>query len=897
MKLPLWLRWRSNRELDEEIQAHLELEVQNNLTRGMTPEEARFAALRAFGNPTQVRERARENDLVTSAEGLLQDIRYSLRTLRRSLTFTLVVVLSLALGIGANTAIFSLIDAALLKMLPVRNPEQLVELKSLSPAIGLYELFSYAAFREFRGANPVLSGVLAFRELYDMDFEVDGHGGLANGQLVSGEYFSLLGVHAILGRTILPADEKAPGQSPVAVIGYDYWRQRFALDPDVVGKKIVLNNSPFTIIGVTPPEFFGLEPGARIDVSVPLSMVAQVRSDFASPGTPYDVFTAPFRNWLYVMARLKPGVTKERALASLEPIFARTMRESAEGLSGLPFDSPAVRRAFLATKLQLDSGGQGLATLRARFSKPLWIVMAVVALLLIVTCANIANLLLARGNSRQREIAVRLAIGAGRARLIRQLIAESILLGLGGGALGLVLAFWAGRSLLLLMSHSRSPILLNVHPDVTVLIFTLSISLLTALLFGMVPALRAARVDLRGSGKTNSRSRFGNALVVMQVAVSLVLVIGAGLLTRTLVNLKEFYPGFNQDNVLLFSVNPLMTGYREDQLVSLYERLLDHFKTIPGVRSATFSVHSPLSSGFSSSPLNVQGYKPPSDRELASVGVEAVGPEYFRTIQTAVLLGRDFTAADRAGGPKVAILNKTAAHFYFGEASPIGRRVNMPGYRGDPSWLEIVAVVDDAKYHDLREQAAPMVYIPLFQAPESGVTFEVRTGIDPASAAPALLNAVKATDNRLPVFAVKTLRTQLDDSLVQERLVASLSSAFGALALLLAGVGLYGLMAYAVNRRTNEIGIRMALGARPAEIAGMVLRETLLLVGLGLAIGIPASMIASRLIASELYGLKSSDGTTILLAILLLAGIAALAGYLPARRASRVDPMIALRYE
>jgi predicted permease len=897
MKLPLWLRWRSNRELDEEIQTHLELEVQNNLTRGMTPEEARFAALRAFGNPTQVRERARENDLVTSAEGLLQDIRYSLRTLRRSLTFTLVVVLSLALGIGANTAIFSLIDAALLKMLPVRNPEQLVELKSLSPAIGLYELFSYAAFREFRGANPVLSGVLAFRELYNMDFEVDGHGGLANGQLVSGEYFSLLGVHAILGRTILPADEKAPGQSPVAVIGYDYWRQRFALDPDVVGKKIVLNNSPFTIIGVTPPEFFGLEPGARIDVSVPLSMVAQVRSDFASPGTPYDVFTAPFRNWLYVMARLKPGVTKERALASLEPIFARTMRESAEGLSGLPFDSPAVRRAFLATKLQLYSGGQGLATLRARFSKPLWIVMAVVALLLIVTCANIANLLLARGNSRQREIAVRLAIGAGRARLIRQLLAESILLGLGGGALGLVLAFWAGRSLLLLMSHSRSPILLNVHPDVTVLIFTLSISLLTALLFGMVPALRAARVDLRGSGKTNSRSRFGNALVVMQVAVSLVLVIGAGLLTRTLVNLKEFYPGFNQDNVLLFSVNPLMTGYREDQLVSLYERLLDHFKTIPGVRSATFSVHSPLSSGFSSSPLNVQGYKPPSDRELASVGVEAVGPEYFRTIQTAVLLGRDFTAADRAGGPKVAILNKTAAHFYFGEASPIGRRVNMPGYRGDPSWLEIVAVVDDAKYHDLREQAAPMVYIPLFQAPESGVTFEVRTGIDPASAAPALLNAVKATDNRLPVFAVKTLRTQLDDSLVQERLVASLSSAFGALALLLAGVGLYGLMAYAVNRRTNEIGIRMALGARPAEIAGMVLRETLLLVGLGLAIGIPASMIASRLIASELYGLKSSDGTTILLAILLLAGIAALAGYLPARRASRVDPMIALRYE
>jgi predicted permease len=897
MKLPLWLRWRTDCELDEEIQAHLELEIQNNLDRGMTPEEARFAALRTFGNPTQVRERVRENDLFTATEGLLQDIRYSLRTLRRSPTFTLVVVLSLALGIGANTAIFSLIDAALLKMLPVRNPEQLVELKSLSPAIGLNELFSYAAFQEFREGNPALSGVLAFRKLSDMDFEVDGHGGLANGQLVSGEYFSLLGVQAILGRTILPADEKAPGQSPVAVIGYDYWRQRFALDPAVLGKKIVLNNSPFIIIGVTPPEFFGIEPGARIDVSVPLNMVAQVRSDFASPGTPYDVFTAPFRNWLYVLARLKPGVTQERALANLEPIFARAMRESAESLSGLPFDSPAVRRAFLATKLQLDSGGQGLATLRARFSKPLWIVMAVVALLLIVTCANIANLLLARGNSRQREIAVRLAIGAGRLRLIRQLVVESVLLGLGGGACGLLLAFCAGRSLLLLMSHSRSPILLNVHPDVTVLIFTLLISLLTALLFGIVPALRAARVDLRGSVRTTSRSTFGNALVVMQVAVSLVLVIGAGLLTRTLMNLKDFYPGFNQDNVLLFSVNPLMTGYREDQLVSLYERLLDHFNVVPGVRSATFSVHSPLSASFSSSSLNVQGTKLRSDQELASLGVEAVGPEYFRTIQTAVLLGRDFTAADRAGGPKVAILNKTAAHFYFDDASPIGRRVNMPGYRGDPSWLEIVAVVDDAKYHDLREQAAPMVYIPLFQAPESGVTFEVRTGIDAASAAPALLSAVKATDSRLPVFAVKTLRTQLDDSLVQERLVASLSSAFGALALLLAGVGLYGLMAYAVNRRTNEIGIRMALGARPVEIAGMVLRETLLLMGLGLGIGIPASMLASRLIASELYGLKPGDASTILLAILVTSGIAALAGYLPARRASRVDPMIALRYE
>jgi len=842
---------------------------------------------------------------IVSFESVWQDVRYSLRALRKSPTFSLLVIASLALGIGANTAIFSLIDAALLRMLPVRNPGQLVEFKNINPSIGMNDAFGYAAFQELRAGTQVLSGLIAFRKLYDIDFEVNGHGGLTIGQLVSGEYFSVLGVRAILGRTILPGDEQAAGQSPVAVIGYDYWRERFALDPKVVGKKIVLNNSPFTIIGVTPPEFFGLEPGERVDVSVPLTMVAQMRPDFAMSGTRYDVLTTPFRNWLYVMARLKPGVTKEQAAAGLGPIFAQAMRESAESVAGVPFDSPQVRQAFLATKLQLDSAGQGLATLRQRFSKPLWIVMAVVALLLVVTCANIANLLLARGNARQREIAVRLAMGAGRGRLIRQLIAESVLLAIAGGALGLLLAFWAGRSLLLLMSHARSPVVLNVHPDAAVLVFTLFISLFTALLFGMVPAWRAARLHLtpaalqsmRGSGKTSGRSRFGNALVVVQVAVSLVLMIGAGLLTRSLVNLKDFYPGFNQDHVLLFSINPLMTGYRQNQLVSLYQRLLDHVQAIPGVRSATFSVHSPLTPGFSTSQVRVEGPKSAPDHELSPAGVEAVGPEYFRTLQTPVLLGRDFTAADRSGAPMVAVMNQTAAQFYFGGDNPIGRRVSMPGYRGDSSWVQLVAVVEDAKYHDLREQPTPMVYIPLFQSPESGVTFEIRTGMNPAAAATAVLNAVQATDGRLPVFGVKTLQDQLDDSLVEERLVASLSSAFGVLALLLAGVGLYGLMAYAVNRRTNEIGIRMALGAEPLQIARMVLRETLLLVGLGLAIGIPASMIASRLIASELYGLAPGDAITILLATAVMAGIAALAGYLPARRASRVDPMIALRYE
>jgi predicted permease len=737
-------------------------------------------------------------------ESLWQDVRYSLRTLSKSPAFTLVVISSLALGIGANTAIFSLINAALLKMLPVRNPEQLVEFKSISPAIGLNDAFPYPAFKEFRDRSQTLSGVLAFRKLHDIDFEVNGQGGLANGQVVSGD---------------------SPG--------------------------------------------------------------------FAATGTPYDG------------ARLKLGVTNKRAMANLEPIFREAMREAAEGLSGLPFDSPAVRKAFIATTLQLDSGGQGLAALRQQFSKPLLIVMAVVALLLLVTCANVANLLLARANARQKEIAVRLTVGAGRLRLIRQLITESVLLAVGGGGLGLLLAFWAGRSLLVLMSHSRSPISLNVEPDSTVLGFTLLVSILTALLFGIIPAWRSVQLDLtpglvqttRGSSRVSSGSRLVRPLVILQIAVSLVLMIGAGLLTRSLENLKDFYPGFNKGNVLLLSLDPGMTGYKEAQLVPLYERLVDRFRAIPGVRLASFSVHGPLSTSFSFTTVTVQGYKPRSGKELAPVGVEVAGPDYFRTLETPVLRGRDFTAADRVGSPKVTIVNETMARYYFGDADPIGRRFSMPGYRGDSSWLEIIAVVKDAKYHDLREQATPMAYIPLLQSPESGVTFEVRTAMNPGSAAKAVVQAVKQTDGRLPVYGVKTLSDQLDDSLVEERLVASLSTMFGALALVLACVGLYGLMAYAVNRRTNEIGIRMALGAKRVQIAGMVLRETLLLIILGLAIGIPAAMAASRLIASELYGLKPGYPITILIASSVMAGIAALAGYLPARRASKVDPMVALRYE
>jgi predicted permease len=899
-----WNRFVRRKYWDEErareLEAYLDIETAENIARGMTAGEARHAALRKLGNRTIIREEIYRMNSIAFIESLWQDVRYGLRTLAKNRAFTLVVVLSLALGIGANTAIFSLMNAALLKMLPVKNPEQLVQFK------GLDYWFPYPAFKKFRDRNRVFSGVLAFASVRNLDFEVNGQGGIANGQVVSGNYFSVLGVNAILGRTLTTEDDKIACGSPVAVISYNYWQRRFGLDPAVIGKKVVLNNSPFTIIGVTPPEFFGLEPGERIDVSVPITMIEQARPGYAAKGTPYYVLTCPVRNWLRIMARLRPGVTRERALVNAEPIFRQVVREALEGLSGLPFDSPAVRRAILQTRLQLTSGGQGLAALRRQFSRPLFILMAAVALLLLITCANVANLLLARANARSKEIAVRLTVGAGRLRLMRQIITEGIVLAVAGGALGLVLAFWASRSLLLLMSHSKSPISLNVQPDLTVLAFTLLVSVFTAFLFGIIPSWRAARANLapsliestRSAGRGGGRSRLARGLVILQVGLSLVLLIGAGLLARSLENLKAFYPGFNKDNVLLLSLNPGVIGYRGTRSNTLYQTLLDRIAALPGVRGASFSMDTPLSGGSNGTEVRVEGYKPESGKELTPVGLNLVGPAYFTTLETPILLGRDFTAADQAHTPKVAIVNQTMADYYFGNTNPLGRRISMPGWVGDPAWFEIVGVVKDAKQHDLREHSTPMAYMPVSQSGvPSGVTFEIRTLRNPTTISAVVLHAIAQTDSRLPVFNVRTLGEQLDDSLLQERLVASLSSLFGALALILAAVGLYGLMTYAVNRRTSEMGIRMALGARPGEIARMVLRESLRLVIAGLAVGIPVSLGASRLISSELYGLKPFDPVTIVAAGFALMAIAAFAGYLPARRASRVDPMVALRYE
>ena len=897
----LFRRTAVTQEIDQELQFHLGQQMEKYLQAGLTPEQARRRIRLEFGGLTQIKGDCQEARGVSFVEHIGQDVRYAMRMFGRTPGFTVVVVMTLALGIGANTAVFSLINAVLLKMLPVKDPEQLVKLSKIQPVNGPNDYFSYPEVERFQRETRTFSGLFAFAYLGDVNVEVNGHGEIANGQVISSNYFSTLGVSPILGRTIEPADDQG---SSVAVISYKYWRERLAGDPAVVGKKIAVNNYPFTIIGVTPPEFFGLQPGQPVDVSVPLKMIAPLRPVYAMRGTPYDVLTWPTRSVFLIMGRLQPGVTATIAAARMEPMFRSAMNDEATGLVGTVLDSPRERENRRQARLQLTAGGQGLAALRERFSKPLWILMAAVGLLLLIACANVATLLLARAQFRQHEMAARLVLGARRLRLMQQLITESVVLALAGGVLGIVLAFWASGSLMALMRRMGTPIVLSVRPDLRVLGFTLAISVLTAILFGLIPAWRLVRTDMgfapniHGAGKSAVRSHTTKALIALQVAASLVLMVGAGLLVRSLQNLKNFYPGFRRDHVLLFDVNARLLGYTVAQTNALYRRLTDQIDALPGIRRTSFSIDPPFSGAFEGTAPTIDGYQPASGSPPLITGLNPLGPHYFEALETPVLLGRDFTGEDGANAPKVAIINKRLAHDIFGDTSPIGRRLSIPAYAGDKSWYSIVGVVADAKSEDLRQAVRPMIYVPTEQTLlPAGVTFAVRTAKDAAAEAPAVLHAVVQVDRRLSLSGMKTLNDQMDDSLVQERLVASLAGLFGILAVSLASVGLYGVMAYTVSRKTNEIGIRIALGSGRIQIAGMILREALLMVLAGLVLGIPAALATARLMRSQLYGLGPYDPMTMLFAAGVMTVVAVLACYLPATRAMRIDPMAALRYE
>src|SRR2546427_447328 len=813
---------------------------------------------------------------------LWQDLRYGLRMLAKSPGFTAVVVLSLALGIGANTAIFSLIDAVLLKTLPVQNPQQLVLLDWAShgwPNDTMHSLsgnmdqdksgrltstsFSYPGYEQIRARTRAFSSVMAVAgNESELNVGYNGEPGRAQGQLVSGTFFPTLGVQPALGRALTP-DADRIGASPAAVISYGYWERRFGRDPAMLGRMTAVNSVPVSIAGVSPPEFYGVQPGRAVEVWLPLHTQPQVEPHWSpeeeagtGPKTPAGAspFEARDNWWVLIMGRLKPGVSEPQVRAELDVIFQQNMA---------PDVKPATK-AETIPHIGVESGSKGLDYLRGEFSKPLFILMTVVGLVLLIACANVANLLLARATSRQKEIAVRLAVGAGRWRLVRQLLTESVLLATLGGVVGLVLAYWGTDLLVALMASGRDAFSLSVTPDPRGLGFTAAVSVLTGILFGLSPALRSTRVDLTPAlkesagtlprvtqGKRRLRLGLGKTLVVTQVALSVLLLVGAGLFVRTLTNLENVNLGFNQRNLLLFGINPTEDGYKGQRLADFYRELTRRLEALPGVRSVTMSRHTLIEGGVSIEGVYIQGYtpKPGEKDDQVETYVNHVGPKFFEALGIPLLLGRRLGEGDTETAPKVAVVNEKFVRERLGGGNPLGRRFGF-GDKKNSGDIKIVGVAADAKYNDLRKEVPPTVYAPSLQDLKSlGAThFEVRTAGDPMEMASAVRRVARDLDPNLALFQVGSQVDQINVALHQERLFARLTTFFGLLAALLACVGVYGIMAFAATQRTREIGIRMALGASRREVLQMVRRETFLLGAVGIAMGIVVAVGASGVV-------------------------------------------------
>jgi len=901
-------------EIVDELSQHLEDRYAESLARGATPEEAHRAALAELSGGKllaqelrRVERSAPQEPVVLGANlfganvfganwrsnmfgSLWQDLRFAARMLLKNPGFTAVAALTLALGIGANTAIFTLMDAVLLKNLPVKQPEQLIELMTVSGDSGarVYNSFSWQAFQHWRQRNQSLSGLIASSNSRFYCVVEGAAPERVAGQYVTGDFFSVLGVSPAIGRTITPDDDRFGAPNTVAVISDGYWARRFGRDPAALGKSIVVENVPLTIVGVAPAEFFGLQVGSRVDLWAPLATETLMRRRSFTSSAGYK--------WIQLVGRIKPGVSLDQARADLDLLFRQAVIEPELALQ----ITPETRQWVLNTKLGVESAGNGLSQLRRQFSKPLAVLVVVVGLVLLIACANLANLLLARAASRQREIAVRLALGAGRARLIRQLLTESLLLSLIGAAAGVLLASFGAQFLLKILASGRTEVLLEVQPDARALIFTGLLSVLTTLLFGLAPALRACRTDLipalkdgaRGLEFGGSRQRLSRGLIVAQIAISLILLVGAGLFLRTLRNLHAIDLGFERENVLLAALDPSHSGYTPEQTRRSFQGLLDGLQAIPGVRSASLSWNPPVAGGGSSRTVSVEG-RAPGPEANREIYINWVAPRYFETLGVPLITGRDFDSHDTPDSPRIIIINQTMARVFFGAANPIGQRIRVD----DNDIREVVGVVGDSHYLEIREKITPTLYLNTFQSPAPGSEFAIRTTGDPNAVIPAVRREMERQAPGMAIANVRTLASQVDSWIVQERLVALLSSCFGGLALFIAAVGLYGVLSYTVARRTREIGVRMALGARSRDVMAMILKEILWLVCLGLAFGIPMALILGRFITDLLYGLRPTDALTIVAGISVMLIVSLLAGYIPARRASRVDPMVSLRCE
>src|ERR1700722_1923571 len=891
-------RQQFDADLEEEVRLHLELREQEKIQAGLSPGEAHQAALRQFGNATLLKEKSHMAWGWEWFESFVQDIAYGSRAMLRSPALTIVALLSLALGIGANTAIFSLLDAVMLRSLPVKDPAQLVLLgkgtaSGMTDDFARTQLYSYPFYRRMQGENQVFSDTAAICSMTNgVHGFVEGRSESEpmNVQLVSGTYFGTLGVRAFIGRTLNDGDDNSEGDHPVTVISYAWWKRSLARDPNVLSRRLKLGATTYDIVGVAPPEFFGTKVGEAPDMWVPLSMIKVVPPNFGG-------YKDNFSESLLIMGRLKPGVSIAEATANVNLLF----RQILISFAGSKLDQENQQKLD-RTKVPLTPMATGISSLRRQFSEPLQILMAVVALVLLIACANIANLLLARSTARARELAIRQALGARRLRIIRQLLTESLVLALAGGALGVALASVANRILLRMVSGGLDPIPLDVSIDSRLLLFTVAVTITTALIFGTVPAFRATRLQLtdtlkagRGPQGASGKNPLAKALVISQVSLSLVLMVGAGLFLRSLVNLNNVDAGFNKENVLRLNIDSSSAGYTpgEPREVALDQQIEERVSALPNVKAASLSAFT-FNEGTWDSGVVTPGMK---NNEGVDVNHNIVGLGYLATMQIPLLAGRNFSSSDTRTSQQVVIISEHTAKTLFPRDNPVGRHYNLGRDNKPEEDVTVIGVVKDVKFDNLAEEPVNLDYMPYPQRPWDFGDFEVRYTGDFAPVAAAVQKTIHSIDRNLPITRVTTLDEQVARSFTTQSLVAQLSAFFGLLAVFLSCIGIYGVMSYVVTRRTNEIGVRMALGAGRSNMLWMVLREILILVSIGVVIGVPVTLAGDRLVSNMLFGLKATDPLTLVSATVMLLIVAAIAGYLPARRASLVDPMAALGFE